>query len=461
MEERFQHSWTKTTASISRTWGLSGAAFFIFYTVLLLWFLPEDRSSNLVYRCAIALPIFLIAQLVLIDPVRFRKLLTTSYFVTSLSTYSAALYLHNTSSTPVGEVIYLVEMGAIYCFCQHYNRIQFRYVLLFSVVMGGVTIILFIANPSHTGIPIGFPVAIMVALGLVGCFSSYTREIFIRRNYWSILTLKAENNRAEAAAQHAKEANEAKSRFLAAVSHELRTPLNAIIGYTGTIRSGVFGQIEQPKIREYLDDIGASGEHLLTLVNDILDLAKVREGGLYLSEDEFELAPLIDTVCQGFAEDIERAGLDLRVTHCRPPATIQADPLRLRQMIANLVSNAIKFSPPKGRIGIDCRRLKNGQLRIAVADTGMGISAAKMEKAMEMFAQIDDGLNRLQEGTGIGLPLTKCLVELHGGRFEIESVEGVGTTAVLFLPACRLVDSETAGSRAATGDGTPQPEIAA
>ncbi len=449
MEEQFQRSWLRATLPVNRVWGISGLTFFLIYTGLLLWLVPEDRETNLILRCGIAAPLIALGQVLLTNPFKFRRFLSLSYFTTSLSAFTASLYLFNTTDSHTGEMAYLIEMSVIFAYCQHYNRIQFRLVVLFTLVTGIATILSFVFHTRSVHAPVETLIAVVVALGLIGIFASYTREVFIRRNFWSINTLKAENARAETSARVAKEANEAKSRFLAAISHELRTPLNAIIGYSEMIRSGVCGPIEHPKLREYLDDIGASGETLLGLVSNVLDLAKAREGGAYMSEDTFDLAALVDEVCAGFAEDLERAHLMFTLEPSPEPLTVHADPRRLRQMVSSLVSNAIKFTRPGGKVSVDCRLTDGGQLCITVRDTGIGISAANMQRAQEMFSQLDDDLNRLQEGAGIGLPLTKYLAELHGGRLDIKSVEGVGTTATLLLPACRVWPSAKTPEEAA------------
>jgi two-component system, NtrC family, sensor kinase len=229
----------------------------------------------------------------------------------------------------------------------------------------------------------------------------------------------------EAASRH-------KSEFLANMSHELRTPLNAIIGFSQVIREEMFGKVNE-KQAEYLDDILSSGSHLLSLINDVLDLSKVEAGQV-----ELEIAPfsLRDALERGVVMVRERATNDgVRVTLAPSPdiGVVAGDERRIRQVIFNLLSNAVKFTPAGGAVDVRATQL-NGQARVSVSDQGPGIAEADRERIFEEFQQTEAGIKQ-REGTGLGLALSKRLVELHGGRIWVESEFGKGSTFVFTLPA--------------------------
>jgi signal transduction histidine kinase len=229
----------------------------------------------------------------------------------------------------------------------------------------------------------------------------------------------------ETASQH-------KSDFLANMSHELRTPLNAIIGFSQVLREGMVGEVNE-KQGEYLDDILSSGHHLLSLINDVLDLSKVEAGQV-----ELELAPfsLQEALERGVAMVRERAMQDgVRVTLAANPDVdiVSGDERRIRQVIFNLLSNAVKFTPAGGAIDVRATRA-NGEVSISVLDTGPGIGAEDLLRVFEEFQQTEAGIER-GEGTGLGLALSKRLVELHGGRIWVDSELGRGSTFVFTLPA--------------------------
>jgi signal transduction histidine kinase len=229
----------------------------------------------------------------------------------------------------------------------------------------------------------------------------------------------------ETASQH-------KSDFLANMSHELRTPLNAIIGFSQVLLEEMVGDVND-KQREYLDDILSSGNHLLSLINDVLDLSKVEAGQV-----ELELAPfsLQEALERGVAMVRERATRDgVQVTLAANPDVdvVSGDERRIRQVIFNLLSNAVKFTPAGGAVDVQATRA-NGEVSISVADTGPGIAAEDLQRVFEEFQQTEAGIER-GEGTGLGLALSKRLVELHGGRIWVDSELGSGSTFVFTLPA--------------------------
>ena len=228
-------------------------------------------------------------------------------------------------------------------------------------------------------------------------------------------------------------ADRAKSSFLATMSHELRTPLNAVIGFSQITEQGMFGP-QPARYREYATLIRRSGEHLLTIINDILDIAKLQSGTTELRLETLALAPIVDEAVRLVAPRAETAGLTLVQDIATDLPPVRVDLTRVRQVLLNLLSNAIKFTPAGGTVTITARPCA-GAVEIAVCDTGIGMAEADIPKALEPFGQISNAMTRAHEGTGLGLPLSKSLVELHGGQFAIKSAPGRGTIVTITLPA--------------------------
>ena len=243
------------------------------------------------------------------------------------------------------------------------------------------------------------------------------------------------------ARQAAEHASAAKSEFLAMISHELRTPLNAVIGFSEMMAQKVFGDLGSPHYEEYVDDIKTSGEHLLSLINSIIDLNKIDSGSMELNEQEFAFEPILKKCLVLQKPVIERKSLQLSVDLGPDQPLLMVDQALLSKAISNVVSNAVKFTPESGRITVAVARGGDGEFDLQVSDTGIGMDAAGLSKAMEPFQQIDSALSREYEGIGLGLPLAKAAVELHGGTLLLDSEPGIGTTVTIRLPGSRLLAS--------------------
>lgn len=228
-------------------------------------------------------------------------------------------------------------------------------------------------------------------------------------------------------------ADKHKSEFLASMSHELRTPLNAIIGFSDVLLEQMFGELN-PKQLEYLRDIHASGQHLLSLINDILDLAKVEAGRMELNLGIFDVRAAIDNALTLVRERALRQGITLTSEVDPQLCELRADERKLKQILLNLLSNAVKFTPQGGAIKVMARQ-RDDSIEIAVADTGVGIARVDQDSVFEEFKQIGGDYARKSEGTGLGLALTRKLVELHGGSIGLESEPGSGSTFTIVLPA--------------------------
>jgi PAS domain S-box-containing protein len=242
-----------------------------------------------------------------------------------------------------------------------------------------------------------------------------------------------------AARASAEQSNKAKSIFLANMSHELRTPLNAILGFSELMTQELFGPMGDPHYVEFAGDIFRSGRHLLDIIGNILDLAKVETGQLSLDELDVEIVDLIHGSERLVAETARHRDIDLDVRVPAGRVVVTADPTRLRQILLNLLSNAVKFTPEGKSVVLSCGR-EDDQLFLRVADTGIGIKTDDLSKVMQPFHQVDNSFSRRYEGTGLGLPLTQSLVDLHGATMTIESTPGEGTTVTVRLPASRVRD---------------------
>jgi signal transduction histidine kinase/HAMP domain-containing protein len=250
---------------------------------------------------------------------------------------------------------------------------------------------------------------------------------------WTDITeLKEREAKIEIARRQAEAASKAKSSFLASMSHELRTPLNAVIGFSEIIGGQIFGPVGD-KYREYADNITSSGRHLLEIINNVLELAKSEAGKMELHAEPTELKPILDDCATMVAPQCERAELRFKMLVPPEPVLVSGDPVKLRQIVLNLLSNAIKFSPPEGVVTLKLELLA-GEVLIAVSDTGIGMSPEQIPIALAPFGQVDSRLARRYDGTGLGLPLTKTFVELHGGKLKIDSALGRGTTVRVHLP---------------------------
>jgi signal transduction histidine kinase len=241
------------------------------------------------------------------------------------------------------------------------------------------------------------------------------------------------------AKEEAEAANEAKSAFLATMSHELRTPLNAIIGFSDIMVRGVMGQIGNEHYRSYIEYILSSGTRLLDIINDIIELSQAETGELELNEDIFDLKESLRWVTAVTDTRAHEAGLTATFALAEDLPLLRADERKTRQVLVNLIGNALKFTPEGGAIEIFGRFDSKVGVRITVADNGIGIAPEDLDRVLQPFEQVDHSLSRRHPGTGLGLPLVKKIMELHGGTLELKSELGSGTKAEILFPSERAV----------------------
>jgi signal transduction histidine kinase len=305
-----------------------------------------------------------------------------------------------------------------------------------------------VLNPGTLAVAIAAAALLIVALGLVAALLD--NHLALRRTDEAARlrahiveledtqrALKQASNDLTGALAKASAASDAKSAFLAAMSHELRTPLNAVIGFSDVILGEIFGPIGNPRYREYVADIRRSGGHLLNLINDVLDLSRLDAGEATLRETDVSLGLVLDEALRMMRTQAAQAGVRLYQETGPALPHVRIDARRIAQVFLNILSNAVKFTPAGGSVCVsaDCA----DGVRVRIADTGIGIAGEDVARAFERFGQVDSSLSRKYEGTGLGLPLARQLVELHGGTLTLRSEPSAGTTVTIFLPASCIV----------------------
>ena len=237
----------------------------------------------------------------------------------------------------------------------------------------------------------------------------------------------------QAASETAESASKAKSEFLANMSHELRTPLNAIIGFSEMMQREMFGPLGDRRYKEYSGDILSSGQHLLALINDILDMSKIEAGKMNIRPEPLDLLELTEDTVRLVRTRADSGGLTIGIEIPSTLPEVEADYRALKQILLNLLSNAVKFTPRGGRVTVSAAEGADGRMRVSVKDTGIGIAEADLARLARPFEQIESQHSKTQQGTGLGLALTKSLVERHGGTLQMESQPGAGTTVCFTL----------------------------
>jgi signal transduction histidine kinase len=276
------------------------------------------------------------------------------------------------------------------------------------------------------------------------CTAQFEAEAMARRSQTKLERLvdevRTNNDRLQEALSDANSAIRAKSEFLANVSHELRTPLNAIIGFTEIMDGQMYGPLGHERYNEYTESVLQSGRHLLSIINDLLDMAKVEAGRLQLKERSVDVAAVAEAAIAMMRDAIKKQSLDVSVRFAADAPPVWADERLVKQMLINLLGNAVKFTPEGGTLTVEGGLSADGGYTLSVSDTGIGIAPENLETVLEPFGQVESAMNRSHAGTGLGLPLVNAMIELHGGTLSISSAPGAGTTVTLRFPPDRVLE---------------------
>lgn len=440
VERTFEREMLQSSLGVIRTYVLAGTLLYMAFGIL-DWLVGGKATPELlVIRFGIGTPV-LIAVLVLTFFPIFARIGRFALACNLVATSLCVVYMTAIMPPPYNAQYYA---GVLVCviYSSSLIRLRFSYAaVISSVIVGAYEISATLLNPVPFVTYISNNFFLVMAAG-VGLFSGYFQELYVRKSYVSQKEIESKNAALKALLVEADNANRSKSEFLATMSHELRTPLNAIIGFSDVLKKQLYGSLGSERYVEYVTDINDSGQHLLGIINDILDLAKAEAGKLELREDEFDLLQCLQgciQMCRGRADE---GGVALSLIAEDPFIEVYADERLLRQLALNLVSNGVKFTPAGGHVRVEVAADRIDGIRIEIEDTGIGIPNEHIDRVLRPFEQVERALSRRYGGTGLGLPFSKKIAELHGGSFTLKSEVDKGTRVIVRLPPERLAQRE-------------------
>ncbi|WP_281017028.1 HAMP domain-containing sensor histidine kinase [Minwuia sp. IMCC3077] len=439
LEGCFRSSWRSATRSLGFWWRAGSTAYYIIFSVLLAVY-DHDFSPLLNgIHLFVCLPIAFATIFAPFVWPRLERYCNPAFLGLLILVLLVECLQLRAADTPVAY-LYLLNASVIMIFTQQFPSNRLTGTILLSLLFGliaALAIYTFGGSPFGREIPMLPFCGILIAFTIIGMFSAYNKELFVRRNYHAIQSLKLENARSEKLANDAVAALEAKSRFLAIVGHEFRTPLNAILGFSELMLSGVIGQVRPARAGGYVEGIFQSGTHLMQLVESVIDYTRSGSGMIRITEEEVPPEKLINDVHAGIESTLSTRHQTLNKIVADDVPVLRIDANQIRQCLANLISNASKFSPVGSEITCKALKTDDGSVQIVVIDRGCGFDDRKAELLFDPFAQAEDDLNRRTDGLGIGLPLTRALMQAHDGEVRLSSRPGVGTEAALVFPAAR------------------------
>jgi signal transduction histidine kinase len=440
VEDRFGAKNYERQIGITRLSVAGGALVFALFGILDLYVIPEVLHEAWALRFGLVCPVLF--GLVAFSYTRFVNHRNSGLLSFVMLIPGFAVVTMTAIADAPGAYLYyagiIVAVGYSNCLW----RLSYVYSSIVSVlvVIAYAWVVAFV-NPMPPDILASNLTFLASTIG-ISVFLNYVQESQFRANFVDNEKLRTEQRRSERLLSRSEAANRAKNDFLAIMSHELRTPLNAIIGFSEIISNQMFGPVGQTKYVDYATDIRSSGAHLLSIINDILDISKAEAGKLQLEEEPIDPVEALNRTMRMFRQRASELGVDLTFRVRDDIPWLIADPRLFNQVAINLTSNALKFTPEDGNVWVELSFDAAGDMVLSVKDTGIGIKASDKERIFEPFVQVEDAMSRTQQGTGLGLPLVRKIMSLHGGRIEIESIVGEGTTAYATFPKSRFVAPE-------------------
>lgn len=446
-ERNFQRETLAMEIPIARLSVLLGCAMLGAFVIMDWYVTPKYfwtfLEIRLLFGCPLLVALIPISLLDIGNEAR-RRVIACSLFIPNIS----VLWMLAIASPQVAA-LYYVGLIVIMCFLVCLWRMGHREPLAASLM----SVIVFNLVASTDGMERSTLVTanfFLIGSALTFVYLAYSRELFQRRAFAGNDILKRERIEIERLSREAEAANRAKSAFIATMNHELRTPLNAIIGFSEILHMDSI-PIEPGQRKEYARDIHDSGQHLLKLINDILDISRAEAGMIQRIDDAFSPYNEAETVVRMLRERARRANIDLSMSEFPRNLLLNADSRLYRQALTNLVANAIKFTPEGGVVTISART-GDGEFSVCVTDTGIGIAAEELEQMFEPFTQSDNSLTRRFEGSGLGLAIVRQIAIVHGGRAWLESKYGRGTSATIAFPETLISIHRTEPHSAATSE---------